>query len=78
MSHDDTFDVILVCPSLLQVTRFSVLAILANSFFKLLEKALTPLIYRVIFFQELNPRSTSQLQAKGCVSANATAGCYQP
>ena len=42
--------------------RFLVFAILADSFFKLFVEALSPLIYRVIFLQELNPHSTSQLQ----------------
>lgn len=39
-----------------------ILAILADSFLELLEETLPPLIHRVIFLQELDTNSTSQLQ----------------
>lgn len=39
-----------------------VLAIFADSFSKLLEETLPPLVYSVVFLQELNTNSTSQLQ----------------
>lgn len=54
-----------VSPSL--NTCFPILSVFIDSFLKLFEYALAPLIYRIIFFQELNPSSTSQLQSNGSV-----------